>query len=71
MCYYSYSHCIRQAQGFCCIEYSVCSDSADQFSLDNEQNMANMYQAMTQTDCVATDATTVATGDYILIEGIL
>merc|ERR1719323_5644 len=55
-----YSHCIRQAQGFCCIEYSVCSDDADQFSLDNEQNMANMYQAMTQTDCVATDATTVA-----------
>jgi len=62
-----YSHCIRQEQGFCCVEYSVCSDSDDQFSLDNEVVVGDAA-AITGTSCFLTDATTVASGDYITIE---
>merc|ERR1712107_731877 len=66
-----YSHCIRQAAGYCCVEYSVCNSNPDSFSLDNEKMPADtMGQSATGTDCLAvgTGTDTTTTGDYIIIE---
>ena len=69
---FSYNHCIRQASGYCCIEYSVCSTDADNFSLDNEAMPADtMGASLLGTECLAvgTGTDTTTTGDYIVIEG--
>jgi hypothetical protein len=61
-----YSHCIRQEQGYCCVQYTVCSDTSS-FSWDS--NEANT-KALTGTNCgdsPTADAYTSA--DYITIEG--
>lgn len=69
--YCSYSHCIRQAAGYCCVEYSTCTDSVDQFSLDNEA-AAGSEVSMVGVECeTVADGNTVSSGDYIVIEGKL
>ena len=69
--YFSYNHCIRQAAGFCCVEYSVCSEDADNFSLDNEAKPAADMKSLVGSECLTpgTGADTTTTGDYIVIEG--
>eukprot|EP00094_Tigriopus_californicus_P013894 TCALIF_13448-PB protein Name:"Protein of unknown function" AED:0.34 eAED:0.34 QI:0/0.4/0.16/0.5/0.6/0.83/6/0/273 len=52
-----YSVCIRQEAGFCCIEYSVCSD-ANSFSIDTNKML---MMSKVETECL--------TIDYITIEG--
>ena len=53
--HHSYSICIRPADGFCCVQYSVCADQMDAFSLD-----AKLQMAKQDTDCSA---------DFIVISG--
>ncbi|TRY80433.1 hypothetical protein TCAL_15490, partial [Tigriopus californicus] len=50
-----YSVCIRQEAGFCCIEYSVCSD-ANSFSIDT--NMMLMMSKV-ETECLTIDYITI------------
>ena len=49
-------------QGFCCVQYQVCTDT-DSFSLDNRLDV--------EADYVAQDEETCKGKDYIIIEGIL
>jgi hypothetical protein len=54
-----YSACIRRANGYCCVEYSVCEGEPSAFSLDGLT--ANAIQALLETNCKL---------DYISIPGI-
>ena len=36
MIFFSYSSCIRRAAGYCCIEYTVCTDQTNAWSLDGQ-----------------------------------
>jgi hypothetical protein len=49
--------CIRQEEGYCCIQYSVCPDT-NPFSLDAKSNVAD-----------SSDIGTWCTNDYIEIQG--
>ena len=49
-----------QFQGFCCVQYQVCTDT-DSFSLDNRLDV--------EADYVAQDEETCKGKDYIIIEG--
>ena len=50
--------CIRREQGFCCVQYNVCSD-AKSFTLDFEMN--NAMKSMVDSECAE---------DFILIPGM-
>ena len=56
----SYSICLRQELGFCCVNYAVCNDDGitDPFSLDTDQ-----------TAPVASKIDSDCTKDYIGISG--
>ena len=66
-----YSICLRQQQGYCCVEYSVCSDTdQSNFSFD-QQDTDSPGVAKVGTDCItAVIAGTYSSGDYITIEGM-
>ena len=51
----NYNICIRQERGYCCVQYSVCSD-ANSYTLDNDPAMAKV-----DTNCAA---------DFLGIDGI-
>ncbi len=58
----------------CCVEYSLCSDSVDNFSLDNrvDNTMAANQKAVVGTDCfkaMTASTDTATTNDYIVIDG--
>lgn len=56
---FSYSVCIRQEKGYCCVQYMPCADD-NSFSLDTEGMMAEMGKALTDSSC---------TRDFIAISG--
>ena len=33
---FSYSSCIRRAAGYCCIQYQVCTDQTNAWSIDGQ-----------------------------------
>lgn len=53
-----YSVCIRQAEGYCCVQYEVCDNNAANYMLSTET-----ATALVDSQCV------VATEDFIIIEG--
>ena len=56
-----YSSCVRQAEGYCCVQWSVCPDQTNAFSIDNKLPAADdMQKAQTDNLC---------TLDYIGIAG--
>ena len=63
----SYVHrqtvCIRQAKGYCCIQYQICPDESDAFSLDRKDlGVADSTKLYGFVD-------TYCTNDYLLIPG--
>ena len=58
MYFFSYNVCIRPEPGFCCIQYMLCQNEPNPFSLDT-QGAADM-KAKQESDC---------TLDYITISG--
>jgi len=61
-----YSTCIRQESGFCCVQYSVCTDPPNSFSL----NAANTdSKSIIGSNCVDTSIATMIKEDYITISG--
>ena len=53
---FSVTACIRRQEGFCCIQYQVCADVLNGFSLSGTPNDAGQ----TDTNCIH---------DYIIIPG--
>ena len=50
--YYRYSICIRAEAGFCCVQYTVCQDVDNPFSLDTTMTMAMVDDACLTVDYV-------------------
>ena len=54
--HFSYSICVRQEEDYCCIQYSLCSDT-------NSWSLDNAIDAMAETD-------TECDKDYVGIDGV-
>ena len=43
----SYSHCIKQESGFCCIQYQTCASEMNAMSLNAKNAIATVDEACT------------------------
>jgi len=59
-CPSSVTACIRRQDGYCCIQYQVCQNVPNAFSLDIASSIAD-----------AGDIDTLCTNDYVTIPGVL
>ena len=58
---FSYAICIRQEEGYCCIQYQVCND-ANSMTLGTRTGVAGANNGIADTD-------TLCTRDYLRIDG--
>lgn len=68
----NYEICVRQEQGYCCIEYSVCGTDLSNFSLNNVVALIqDTAKSVVGSVCFATTTGVASdtTADYIVIEG--
>ncbi len=62
-----YSICIRQAEGFCCIQYTVCPDVATQgINAQNGMTIGANAIAMALSDDECTEDYIGITGEYVV-----
>ena len=55
---FSQTICVRQAQGYCCVEYKLCADQTNPFTLDRITTATIM--GLVDSSCI---------GDYVAIPG--
>ena len=52
--------CVRQAQGYCCVQYQLCADQTNPFTLDRTLIAADVIKGLVDSSC---------TLDYVAIPG--
>ena len=62
-----YDICIRSEEGFCCVQYSVCADETNPFSLSTQDRFQGMT-AITVTEDVTALVDTGCFEDFIVID---
>lgn len=57
---HSQTICVRQAQGYCCVQYQLCADQTNPFTLDRTLIAADVIKGLVDSSC---------TLDYVAIPG--
>ena len=58
--FFSQTICIRQAQGYCCVQYQLCADQTNPFTIDRTLIAADVIKGLVDSSCIL---------DYVAIPG--